>query len=66
MKTGIYNNFMEGYMYNQYFRKYGVEDYFKPSKTVRKLARIGENPRVKNVFDPDNIGDDKEMINRNV
>ena len=66
LKTGIYNDFMEGYMYNQYFRKYGVEDYFKPSKTVRKLARIGENPRVKNVFDPDNIGDDKEMINMNM
>lgn len=66
LKTGIYDDFMEGYYYNQYYRKYGMEDYFYPNKTVKKLAKIGENPRVENVFDPDNIGDDKKMINMNM
>ena len=35
----IYDDFMEGYYYNQYYRKYGMEDYFYPNKTVKKLAK---------------------------
>ena len=66
LKVGAYNDVMEGYMDNQYFRKYGYEDYFKPNNVKRYLTKIGENPRVENEFDPDNIGDDKEMMDMNI
>ena len=46
------------------FRSY--EDYFKPNNVKRYLTKIGENPRVENEFDPDNIGDDKEMMDMNI
>lgn len=66
LKVGAYNDVMEGYMDNQYFRKYGNENYFKPNNVKRYLTKIGENPRVENEFDPDNIGDDKEMMDMNI
>lgn len=61
-----YDEMMEGYRDNKMFRKYGYNNYFYPSKVVKKIGKIGENPKAENVFNPDNIGDDKIMINMNM
>lgn len=65
LKAGMYSNRDQWYSNNQYFRYFG-DEYFSPDFTLETLAKIGENPQVVNKFDPNNIGDDKEMISMNM
>lgn len=50
--------------YNYYFRK-GYGQFFFPSKVIRNIVEIGENPNAGNAFDPNGIGSDKIMIDIN-
>jgi len=61
-----YDEMMEGYMYNKYFRLYGYTSYVNPSRVLKKIYKIGENSGFKNEFDPDNIGEDKVLIDMNM
>lgn len=66
LKCEKYSEMMEGYMYNKYLRNYGIASYINLSKVLRKIDKIGENSTYENVFDPDNIGDDKILIDMNM
>ena len=46
-----YDEMMEGYQDNKLFRKYGYNSYFYPSKVVKKIGKIGENPKAENIGD---------------
>ena len=50
--------------YNYYFRK-GREQYFFPAKVIRNIVEIGANPYAGNAFDPNDLGNDKIMIDMN-